>query len=202
KDAPDSINGENRRNGGDKDLQAGGRRSEGWLTRDKRTGNQRARDWWARDRWIGDQLAGDQRAESQRAGDQQAGDLRHSNPYLRLLTEVARRQAELVAKWQLVGFIHGVMNTDNMALSGETIDYGPCAFMDAYDPDAVFSSIDIHGRYAYGRQPGIAAWNLARFAETLLPLLHEDENEAVELAREVVSGFGELFRAAWLRGMR
>jgi uncharacterized protein YdiU (UPF0061 family) len=124
------------------------------------------------------------------------------NPYLRLLKEVIRRQAELIAQWQLVGFIHGVMNTDNMALSGETIDYGPCAFMDAYDPGTVFSSIDIYGRYAYGRQPGIAGWNLARFAETLLPLLHEDENKAVELAKDAVSEFGELFRAAWLRGMR
>lgn len=124
------------------------------------------------------------------------------NPYLRLLKEVIRRQAELIAQWQLVGFIHGVMNTDNMALSGETIDYGPCAFMDAYDPGTVFSSIDIYGRYAYGRQPGIAGWNLARFAETLLPLLHEDEDEAVKLAQDSVSEFGELFRKAWLRGMR
>ena len=87
-----------------------------------------------------------------------------------------------------------------MALSGETIDYGPCAFMDAYDPGTVFSSIDIYGRYAYGNQPGIAAWNLARFAETLLPLLHEDENRAVVLAQDAVSEFGELFRTAWLRG--
>jgi uncharacterized protein YdiU (UPF0061 family) len=124
------------------------------------------------------------------------------NPYLRFLKEVIRRQAELIAKWQLVGFIHGVMNTDNMALSGETIDYGPCAFMDAYDPGTVFSSIDIYGRYAYGRQPGIAGWNLARFAETLLALLHEDEDEAVKLAQDSVSEFGELFRKAWLRGMR
>jgi len=124
------------------------------------------------------------------------------NRYHRLLKEVVRRHAELVAKWQAVGFIHGVMNTDNVALSGETIDYGPCAFMDTYDPDTVFSSIDIHGRYAYGRQPGIAAWNLARLAEAMLPLLHEDGNRAVELAQEAVSEFGELFRTAWLRGMR
>jgi uncharacterized protein YdiU (UPF0061 family) len=89
------------------------------------------------------------------------------------------RQASLVARWLLVGFIHGVMNTDNMALCGETIDYGPCAFMDAYDPNTVFSSIDHNGRYAYGRQPQIAQWNLARFAETLLPLIHEDSQEAV-----------------------
>ena len=95
------------------------------------------------------------------------------NRYLSLLREVIKRQAVLIANWQLVGFIHGVMNTDNMALSGETIDYGPCAFMDAYDPETVFSSIDINGRYAYGNQPHIAAWNLARFAETLLPLLHD-----------------------------
>ncbi|MDI9500196.1 MAG: YdiU family protein [Bacillota bacterium] len=124
------------------------------------------------------------------------------NQYLRLLKEVVRRQAELIAKWQLVGFIHGVMNTDNMALSGETIDYGPCAFMDTYDPDTVFSSIDIYGRYAYGNQPGIAGWNLARFAETLLPLLHEDENRAVELAQNAVSEFDRLFHGAWLKGMR
>ena len=97
------------------------------------------------------------------------------DPYLSLLQEVIKRQAALIAKWQLVGFIHGVMNTDNMAISGETIDYGPCAFMDAYDPATVFSSIDIQGRYAYGNQPNIAGWNLARFAETLLPLLHEDQ---------------------------
>ena len=96
------------------------------------------------------------------------------NRYLSLLQEVIKRQAALIAKWQLVGFIHGVMNTDNMAISGETIDYGPCAFMDAYDPATVFSSIDIQGRYAYGNQPYIAGWNLARFAETLLPLLHDN----------------------------
>ncbi|MBT8352783.1 MAG: YdiU family protein, partial [Deltaproteobacteria bacterium] len=98
----------------------------------------------------------------------------YGNPYLALLGAVIERQASLVARWLLVGFIHGVMNTDNMALSGETIDYGPCAFMDVYDPNAVFSSIDHNGRYAYGRQPQLAQWNLARFAETLLPLIHED----------------------------
>ena len=97
------------------------------------------------------------------------------NPYLSLLQEVIKRQAELIAKWQLVGFIHGVMNTDNMAISGETIDYGPCAFMDVYDPATVFSSIDRQGRYAYGNQPSIAGWNLARFAETLLPLLDDNQ---------------------------
>jgi len=104
-------------------------------------------------------------------------------PSLALLEAVIERQAALVAKWLLVGFIHGVMNTDNMALSGETIDYGPCAFMDAYDPATVFSSIDHHGRYAYGNQPDIAQWNLARLAEALLPLLHPDKNQAVELWR-------------------
>jgi uncharacterized protein YdiU (UPF0061 family) len=113
-----------------------------------------------------------------------------------------KRQARLIAKWQLVGFIHGVMNTDNMALSGETIDYGPCAFMDKYDPATVFSSIDRHGRYAYGNQPPIAAWNLARFAETLLPLLDEDEGRALELAKGAIADFTELYREHWLEGMR
>ncbi|MBS4030681.1 MAG: YdiU family protein [Clostridiales bacterium] len=124
------------------------------------------------------------------------------NRYLALLQEVIKRQAGLIAKWQLVGFIHGVMNTDNMALSGETIDYGPCAFMDAYDPATVFSSIDAQGRYAYGNQPSIAGWNLARFAETLLPLLHEDEAQAVKLAQDAISEFPELYHRNWLAGMR
>ncbi|WP_334072472.1 MULTISPECIES: protein adenylyltransferase SelO [Paenibacillus] len=124
------------------------------------------------------------------------------NRYLSLLREVIERQASLIAKWQLVGFIHGVMNTDNMALSGETIDYGPCAFMDAYDPATVFSSIDRHGRYAYGNQPEIAAWNLARFAEALLPLLHEDEEQAVKLAETALGDFAERFHHHWLGGMR
>lgn len=124
------------------------------------------------------------------------------NKYLLLLKEVIKGQAKLIAKWQLVGFIHGVMNTDNMTISGETIDYGPCAFMDAYDPATVFSSIDIHGRYAYGNQPRIAAWNLARFAETLLPLLHGVENEAVKLAQDTVSEFPKLYHHNWLAGMR
>ena len=124
------------------------------------------------------------------------------NPYLFLLQEVIKRQAMLIAKWQLVGFIHGVMNTDNMALSGETIDYGPCAFMDAYDPATVFSSIDLQGRYAYGNQPHIAGWNLARFAETLLPLLHVDQAEAVKLAQDEISDFAELYHRNWLAGMR
>lgn len=128
--------------------------------------------------------------------------LAHENKYLSLLQEVIKGQAELIAKWQLVGFIHGVMNTDNMALSGETIDYGPCAFMDSYDPATVFSSIDREGRYAYGNQPHIAAWNLARFAETLLPLLHVEQVEAVKLAQEAVSSFTELYHYHWLAGMR
>jgi uncharacterized protein YdiU (UPF0061 family) len=123
-------------------------------------------------------------------------------PYLFLLQEVIKRQAALIAKWQLVGFIHGVMNTDNMALSGETIDYGPCAFMDSYDPATVFSSIDQRGRYAYGNQPDIAAWNLARFAETLLPLLHENQEQAIELAEAAIADFTKLYHNHWLAGMR
>lgn len=124
------------------------------------------------------------------------------NPFLALLQAVQERQVSLVARWLLVGFIHGVMNTDNMALSGESIDYGPCAFMDRYDPVTVFSSIDHGGRYAYGRQPFIAQWNLSRFAETLLPLLNENEETAVELANNCLNAFPELFRNTWLSGMR
>jgi len=122
--------------------------------------------------------------------------------YLSLLQEVIKRQATLIAKWQLVGFIHGVMNTDNMTISGETIDYGPCAFMDQYDPSTVFSSIDREGRYAYANQPYIGGWNLARFAETLLPLLHENQEQAVQLAQETISGFTKLYQTNWLTGMR
>lgn len=124
------------------------------------------------------------------------------NRYISLLKEVVRRQAVLIAKWQLVGFIHGVMNTDNMTISGETIDYGPCAFMDTYDPATVFSSIDMQGRYAYGNQPDIAAWNLARFAETLLPLLHDSEEDAIILAQDAISDFDELYHSNWIAGMR
>ena len=124
------------------------------------------------------------------------------NRYLALLESVMELQASLVVGWLKVGFIHGVMNTDNMALCGETIDYGPCAFMDAYDPNTVFSSIDHSGRYAYGRQPQIAQWNLARFAETLLPLIHHDPQEATKLASEAISGFSDTFRHYWLSGMR
>jgi uncharacterized protein YdiU (UPF0061 family) len=124
------------------------------------------------------------------------------NRYLFLLKQVIKRQALLIAKWQLVGFIHGVMNTDNMAISGETIDYGPCAFMDTYDPATVFSSIDREGRYAYGNQPPIAEWNLARFAETLLPLLHDNQDKAIEIAQDALSDFAQLYHNNWLSGMR
>jgi len=122
--------------------------------------------------------------------------------YLSLLQEVIKRQAGLIAKWQLVGFIHGVMNTDNMTISGETIDYGPCAFMDVYDPETVFSSIDTQGRYAYGNQPYIAGWNLARFAETLLPLLHDNQEQAINLAQDAISNYMKLYQIHWLEGMR
>ncbi|MFB5283156.1 YdiU family protein [Peribacillus sp. Hz7] len=122
--------------------------------------------------------------------------------YLSLLQALIKRQAMLIAKWQLVGFIHGVMNTDNMTISGETIDYGPCAFMDTYDPATVFSSIDREGRYAYGNQPYIGGWNLARFAESLLPLLHDDQEEAIKLAQNAMSAFGELYESHWLAGMK
>lgn len=146
-----------------------------------------------------------------------------ANPYLALLQGVIAKQASLIAQWMLVGFVHGVMNTDNMALSGETIDYGPCAFMEAYDPATVFSSIDHGGRYAYGNQPRIAVWNLARFAETLLPLIDDLLNDAtpaqppptdphadglpasdaaVSLATEALNRFESLFQTAWLAGLR
>jgi serine/tyrosine/threonine adenylyltransferase len=122
---------------------------------------------------------------------------------LGLLERVCAAQARLVAGWMLAGFVHGVMNTDNMALSGETLDYGPCAFLDAYDPATVFSSIDRNGRYAYGRQPAIAQWNLARFAETLLDLIDPADSDAgIERASAVIAGFGTHYRAAWLAGMR
>ena len=111
--------------------------------------------------------------------------LKEDNRYLLLLKAVAQRQAALIAQWSLVGFIHGVMNTDNMTVSGETIDYGPCAFMESYDPQAVFSSIDRNGRYAFANQPIIAQWNLTRFAETLLPLI--DETTPGDANAEVLS---------------
>lgn len=124
------------------------------------------------------------------------------NPYLIFFKSVMERQAELMAKWMHVGFIHGVMNTDNMAICGETIDYGPCAFMDTYDPDTVFSSIDRNGRYAYANQPHIAQWNLARLAEALLPLFHADEKQSIEMANEAIHSFQERFQKHWLTGMR
>ncbi len=125
-----------------------------------------------------------------------------ANPYLALYEAVISAQAALLAQWMLVGFVHGVMNTDNMTISGETIDYGPCAFMESFDPATVFSSIDHGGRYAYGNQPTVAAWNLARFAETLLPLLADEGERAVELATQALHGFGPQFDAAWSAGMR
>ena len=123
-------------------------------------------------------------------------------PSLALLQTVVERQALLIARWMHVGFVHGVMNTDNTALSGETIDFGPCAFIDSYDPAATFSAIDELGRYAYGNQPTIAQWNLARFAETLLPLLDPNPERAVELANKAISGFTSRFQEHWLAGMR
>jgi uncharacterized protein YdiU (UPF0061 family) len=122
--------------------------------------------------------------------------------YLEFFRAVTDRQAPLIARWQLVGFIHGVMNTDNMAISGETIDYGPCAFMNAYRLDTVFSSIDHAGRYAYGNQPAIAQWNLARFGETLLPLLDSDQEKAIAIASEILGEYPAMFERYWLTGMR
>ena len=124
------------------------------------------------------------------------------NPMLGLLEGVMERQASLIAHWMRVGFVHGVMNTDNMALSGETIDYGPCAFLDAYNPATVFSSIDHHGRYAFGQQPRIAAWNLARFAEALLPILHPEPEAALALANEALESFSTRFQHHWLAVLR
>jgi serine/tyrosine/threonine adenylyltransferase len=122
--------------------------------------------------------------------------------YHALLEGVIARQAELVARWLLVGFIHGVMNTDNTSISGETIDYGPCAFMDAYDPAAVFSSIDEQGRYAYANQPRIALWNLTRFAECLLPLFSDDKDKAIEQAQVILGEFATRFTTAYQAGLR
>jgi uncharacterized protein YdiU (UPF0061 family) len=124
------------------------------------------------------------------------------NPYLEFYRRVVDAQASLVARWMLVGFIHGVMNTDNMTISGETIDYGPCAFMDSYDPKTVFSSIDHGGRYAYGNQPHMAQWNLARLAETLIPLIDPDDTDAaIEVATEAVNAFAGIFETYWASGM-
>lgn len=122
--------------------------------------------------------------------------------YTKLLEAVIEKQAELIAKWQLVGFIHGVMNTDNMTISGETIDYGPCAFMDQYKPSTVFSSIDANGRYAYQNQPNMALWNLARFAESLLLLMDPDSAQAIKIAEQTLQRFPQLYEANWLAGMR
>ncbi|OAS15095.1 protein adenylyltransferase SelO [Paenibacillus oryzisoli] len=124
------------------------------------------------------------------------------NRYLAMLQEVMKRQAHLIAQWQLVGFVHGVMNTDNIAVSGETIDYGPCAFLDVYDQGTVFSSRDTEGRYAFGKQPAIAAWNLTKFAESLLPLLHDNEKQGALLIADEIAHFSEQYQANWLAGMR
>jgi len=128
-----------------------------------------------------------------------AGD---ADRYLGLLKDVVSVQANLVARWMLVGFVHGVMNTDNMTISGETIDYGPCAFMEGFDPGAVYSSIDEMGRYAYRNQPLVAEWNLARFAESIAPLIHEDQEKAVAMAVEALNGFRTQYSAAWFSGMK
>jgi uncharacterized protein YdiU (UPF0061 family) len=122
--------------------------------------------------------------------------------YLGFLRAVAERQAALIAQWMHVGFIHGVMNTDNMSIPGESIDFGPCAFMEAFDPRAVFSSIDEMGRYAYGEQPRIARWNLSRLAETLLPLIAGNEGHAISLATEVLDAFPGRYQQYWLTGLR
>ena len=124
------------------------------------------------------------------------------NPYLNLLSAVMDRQITLVTGWLRVGFIHGVMNTDNMAISGETIDYGPCAFMDSYDPATVFSSIDRMGRYSYANQPPITRWNLARLADTLLPLIHDDLKQAIAMAEDILQLFDTKFQQQWLGMMR
>jgi len=123
-------------------------------------------------------------------------------PAVDLLKAVIEKQIKLVVDWMRVGFIHGVMNTDNMAISGETIDYGPCAFMDIYDPETVFSSIDQYGRYAFFNQPGITKWNLARFAECLVPLIAQDKNTGIQIATEIVNSFSEIYKKKWIEMMR
>ncbi|MDW3094551.1 MAG: YdiU family protein [Gammaproteobacteria bacterium] len=128
--------------------------------------------------------------------------MQSDNPYLKLLEKVCDSQALLVCKWMLIGFVHGVMNTDNMTVSGETIDYGPCAFIDSYNPEAVYSSIDKQGRYAFQNQPPIAQWNLARLAETLLPLINSDQEHGIELVTSVLNKFPEKYSEYWLDGMR
>jgi len=124
------------------------------------------------------------------------------NPALDLLKIVLRKQIDLVTNWMRVGFIHGVMNTDNMTISGETIDYGPCAFMDIYNPEAVFSSIDYQGRYAYFNQPGITKWNLARFAESLIPLIDKNKDKAIDLATKIINDFTDIYKKSWLGMMK
>jgi uncharacterized protein YdiU (UPF0061 family) len=128
--------------------------------------------------------------------------VRAENKYLSLLNAVIDHQAKLIAQWMHIGFIHGVMNTDNMSICGESIDFGPCAFMDSYDPATVFSSIDQQGRYAFANQPPIAQWNLTRFAETLLPLIHQDVEEAIRLAEKALRAFADKYQQYWLAGMR
>lgn len=128
--------------------------------------------------------------------------IKEEDRYLSFLYKVAEKQAALIADWQLKGFIHGVMNTDNVAISGETIDYGPCAFLDQYDPKTFFSSIDHQGRYAYGNQPGIGAWNMARFAESLLILIDDEEEQAIPKAKEAVEAYVKSVEGYWLDGMR
>ena len=124
------------------------------------------------------------------------------NKAIDLLNAVIDKQIDLVVNWMRVGFIHGVMNTDNMSIAGETIDYGPCAFMDTYDPKTVFSSIDQTGRYAYCNQPFITKWNLSRFAECLIPIINQDENKAIELATEAINSFEKKYEEKWLNMMR
>ena len=125
-----------------------------------------------------------------------------NNPAVELLKVVIEKQTKLIVDWMRVGFIHGVMNTDNMAISGETIDYGPCAFMDNYDPETVFSSIDYQGRYAFFNQPGIAKWNLTRFAESLIPLINNNKDKAIKMATECINNFAKIYQKHWLDMMR
>jgi len=124
------------------------------------------------------------------------------NQAINFLRHVQNKQIELVCDWMRVGFVHGVMNTDNMAISGETIDYGPCAFMDRYDPNTVFSSIDLNGRYAYSNQPAITLWNLERLAECLIPIIHNDRKKSIEMAKEVLRDFPTKYKKTWLKMMR
>jgi len=126
----------------------------------------------------------------------------NKNRTVALLKAVIEKQAELITDWMRVGFIHGVMNTDNMTVSGETIDYGPCAFMDTYNPKTVFSSIDHGGRYAYANQPVVAHWNLSRFAETLLPLIDKKQDKAIKIAEEIINDFNEIYKKNWIKMMR